>query len=293
LDAALAARARDLRAIGIRSCLSLPALRSSRRGDRHQRHAECLLLPAAREQAEAPRHPYRDADRRAGRTLPRRTGTNARKQLHPGKSVYSSALGCNAPGERIAGNPDFACLPVEKTNMPHVIMQNDRVVAINNTTQIDLQGQAASESDGHRHISGTGGQLQFVRGAYASAGGERFSCLSSTYDKHGERRSCIVLNLSPGNVVTTPGSDMMYVVPGYRMVNSKGESVAGAGKGADELSASGFSRDAASAGAAARSHPARPLTPAGGRGARHSGGIPLRRALARALRAGALQARPA
>ena len=57
-------------------------------------------------------------------------------------------------------------------------MQNDRVVAINNTTQIDLQGQAASESDGHRHISGTGGQLQFVRGAYASSGGKSFICLT-------------------------------------------------------------------------------------------------------------------
>jgi acyl-CoA hydrolase len=48
-------------------------------------------------------------------------------------------------------------------------------VSINNTTQIDLQGQVASESDGHRHISGTGGQLQFVRGAYASKGWSRSS----------------------------------------------------------------------------------------------------------------------
>ena len=72
-------------------------------------------------------------------------------------------------------------------------MQNDRVVAINNTTQIDLQGQAASEFDGHRHISGTGGQVQFVRGAYASKGGKSFICLASTYDKRGERRSRIVL----------------------------------------------------------------------------------------------------
>ena len=61
------------------------------------------------------------------------------------------------------------------------------MVSINNTTQIDLQGQAASESDGHRHISGTGGQLQFVRGAYASKGGKSFICLASTYDKRGER----------------------------------------------------------------------------------------------------------
>ena len=105
-------------------------------------------------------------------------------------------------------------------------MQNDRVISINNTTQIDLQGQAASESDGHRHISGTGGQLQFVRGAYASNGGKSFICLASTYDKRGERRSRIVPNLTKGNIVTTPRTDMMYVATEYGMVNLKGKSVA-------------------------------------------------------------------
>ena len=59
------------------------------------------------------------------------------------------------------------------TNLPHLIIQNDRLMSINNTTQMDLQGQAASESNGHRHISGgTGAQLQFIRVAYASNGGE-------------------------------------------------------------------------------------------------------------------------
>jgi acyl-CoA hydrolase len=99
-------------------------------------------------------------------------------------------------------------------------------VSINNTTQIDLQGQAASESDGHRHLSGTGGQLQFVRGAYASKGGKSFICLSSTYEKKGVRRSRIVFTLTPGNIVTTPRSDVMYVVTEYGMVNLKGKSVA-------------------------------------------------------------------
>jgi acyl-CoA hydrolase len=118
------------------------------------------------------------------------------------------------------------CHQVDYTNSPHIIMQNERVVSINNTTQIDLQGQAASESDGHRHISGTGGQLQFVRGAYASKGGKSFICLSSTYEKHGERRSRIVLDLTCGNIVTTPRSDVMYLVTEYGMVNLKGKSVA-------------------------------------------------------------------
>jgi len=150
----------------------------------------------------------------------------ARKTLNPGKVVYSFALGSMATYATADHNPDFLCCPVDYTNSPHIIMQNERVVAINNTTQIDLQGQAASESDGFRHISGTGGQLQFVRGAYASQGGKSFICLSSTYEKRGERRSRIVLNLTLGNIVTTPRSDMMYVVTEYGMVNLKGKSVA-------------------------------------------------------------------
>jgi acyl-CoA hydrolase len=111
------------------------------------------------------------------------------------------------------------------TNLPQNIIRNDRMTSINNTTQMDLQGQAASESDGHRHISGTGGQLQFVRSAYASDGGKSFVCMSSTYERNGERRSRIVLDLTPGNVVTTPRSDMMYVVTEYGLVNLKGKSV--------------------------------------------------------------------
>jgi acyl-CoA hydrolase len=101
-------------------------------------------------------------------------------------------------------------------------MQNDKAVTINNTTQMDLQGQIASESDGHRHISGTGGQLQFVRGGYASKGGKSFICMSSTHDKRGAPRSRIVFDLTSGNVVTTPRSDAMYVVTEYGIVNLKG-----------------------------------------------------------------------
>jgi acyl-CoA hydrolase len=151
--------------------------------------------------------------------------TNARKQLHPGKMAFSFGLGSQSYYDSLHRNPDMACLPVEDTNLPHEIMRNHRVVAINNTTQMDLQGQAASESDGFRHISGTGGQLQFVRGAYASPGGKSFMCLSSTFEKRGERKSRIALSLTPGNMVTTPRTDMMYVVTEYGIVNLKGKSV--------------------------------------------------------------------
>jgi acyl-CoA hydrolase len=152
--------------------------------------------------------------------------TGARKALDRGKTVYTFALGSRDLYEAAHRNRDFLCQPVDYTNSPHIIMRNPKVISINNTTQMDLQGQAASESDGHRHISGTGGQLQFVRGAYASSGGKSFICLSSTYEKKGDRRSRIVLDLTPGNIVTTPRSDVMYAVTEYGIVNLKGKSVA-------------------------------------------------------------------
>ncbi|MEM7270635.1 MAG: acetyl-CoA hydrolase/transferase C-terminal domain-containing protein [Pseudomonadota bacterium] len=149
--------------------------------------------------------------------------TGAAKTLDTGRHVYSFALGGEGLYEAINDNPDFCCYPADYTNLPHNIMRNDKVVAINNTTQIDLTGQAASESDGLRHISGTGGQLQFVRGAYASEGGKSFICLSSVYEKGDTRRSRITLSLTPGNTVTTPRMDMMYVVTEYGCVNLKGQ----------------------------------------------------------------------
>ena len=152
--------------------------------------------------------------------------TGAKKQLNTGKMVCTFSLGAQYLYDFLHKNPMVEFHPVDYTNMPHIIMKNDNVAAINNTTQMDLQGQAASESDGYRHISGTGGQSQFVRGAYASKGGKSFICLASTFEKKGERKSRIVTALTKGNIVTTPRSDMMYVVTEYGMVNLKGRTVA-------------------------------------------------------------------
>ena len=152
--------------------------------------------------------------------------TGVKKQLNTGKMVCTFSLGAQYLYDFLHKNPMVEFHPVDYTNMPHIIMQNDNVAAINNTTQMDLQGQAASESDGYRHISGTGGQSQFVRGAYASKGGKSFICLASTFEKKGERKSRIVTALTKGNIVTTPRSDMMYVVTEYGMVNLKGRTVA-------------------------------------------------------------------
>ena len=163
--------------------------------------------------------------------------------MHPGKIVCTFGLGSKATYGAIHDNPDISCQPVDKTNLPHLIIQNDRLMSINNTTQMDLQGQAASESNWSSPHQRHRGQLQFVRGAYASNGGKSFLCMSSTYERNGDRRSRIVLNLTPGNIVTAPRTDMMFVVTECGLVNLKGKSVPERGKAMISLAHPDFRDD--------------------------------------------------
>jgi acyl-CoA hydrolase len=152
--------------------------------------------------------------------------TGEYKQTYRGEIVYTFALGSKRMYDFINKNELCVSIPVDETNLPNKIAQNDNVISINNCLQIDLTGQVASESSGYRQISGTGGQLQFVRGAVASKGGKSFMCLSSRFvDKEGNPHSRIVPGLEEGTVVTTPRSDTMYVVTEFGIVNLKGKSI--------------------------------------------------------------------
>jgi acyl-CoA hydrolase len=151
--------------------------------------------------------------------------TGARKELNRDQIAFCFAAGSKRQYDFIDRNPMCFAAPVDYTNLPHNIMRNEKMVAIVNAAEMDLTGQACSESAGIRHISGTGGQLQFIRGAYASRGGKAFLCMSSTYERRGQRRSRIVSRINDSNVVTTPRTDVMYVVTEFGMVNLKGKSV--------------------------------------------------------------------
>jgi acyl-CoA hydrolase len=151
--------------------------------------------------------------------------TGAHKAFDRFQMAYCFAAGSSELYQFLDRNPACFAGPVDYTNLPHRIMQNDRVVAICNAAQIDLTGQACAESAGLRQISGTGGQLQFMRGAYASRGGKAFLCLSSAYERNGRRESRIVARLADSNIVTTPRTDVMYVVTEYGLTNLKGKSV--------------------------------------------------------------------
>lgn len=151
--------------------------------------------------------------------------TDSKKNVDPGKMVYTFALGSQKLYDFLDHNPRCATYSVDYVNKPARISMNDNMVAINNAVEIDLYGQVCSESSGIRHISGTGGQFDYIYGAYHSRGGKGFICLTSTKKtKTGDIKSRIVPTLTPGAIVTIPRTMVHYVVTEYGMVNLKGKS---------------------------------------------------------------------
>ena len=151
--------------------------------------------------------------------------TGRRKALDRGKMVYTFALGSQKLYDFLHNNPAAAIYPASYTNDPCVIGRNPKVVAINNAIEVDLFSQVSSESTGPRQISGTGGQLDFILGAYKSEGGKGLICLNSTYRrKDGTLASRIVPTLSPGTIVTCPRSIVHYVVTEFGVAQFKAKS---------------------------------------------------------------------
>lgn len=150
--------------------------------------------------------------------------TGSKKSIDPGKMVYGFALGSQKLYDFIDDNPYCSSCPVDYTNRVAIAAANDRLVTINNAVEIDLYGQVCSESAGTQHISGTGGQLDFVLAAYESRGGKSFICLPSSYtDKGGRKSSRIVPTLTPGAIVTDPRTVAQYIATEYGTFKLKGK----------------------------------------------------------------------
>ena len=149
--------------------------------------------------------------------------TGRQKSVDKGRQVFAFAAGSQKLYDYIHQNPDVMSAPVSYTNDVHVMSQIDNFISINNAIDMDLFGQGNAESAGTKHISGTGGQLDFAMGAYQSKGGKSFICMSSTMtDKEGILKSRIVPTLTNGSIATDPRSCVHYVVTEYGMVNMKG-----------------------------------------------------------------------
>ena len=148
--------------------------------------------------------------------------TNRRKAIDRGKSVFTFAMGQKAMYDYLDDNPSVESWPVDYVNDPRVIAQNDKVVSINATIQIDLTGACNSEHMLGHQYSASGGQLDFVRGAYASKGGKSIIAAKSTAARG--KVSRIVPRLD--GPVTTPRIDTHWIVTEFGAVNLKGLSSA-------------------------------------------------------------------
>ncbi|MGI6118841.1 MAG: butyryl-CoA:acetate CoA-transferase [Bilifractor sp.] len=150
--------------------------------------------------------------------------TGKRKNIDVGRQVFAFGAGTKKMYDYIDRNPECMSVSVDYVNRSKTVSALDNFISINNAIDIDLYGQVNAESAGTRNISGAGGQLDFVIGAYESRGGKSFICLSSTFmnKKTGKAESRIRPTLANGSIVTDTRTNTMFVVTEYGMVNLKG-----------------------------------------------------------------------
>jgi itaconate CoA-transferase len=148
--------------------------------------------------------------------------TGKKKTLHPRKHVFMVAQGTKRMYDFINDNPSMESYPASYTEEPSVIAQNDNMISINTIIEVDLTGQCNAEYMAGSQFSGTGGQLDFVRGAFNSKGGMSIQAFYST--ARNGKVSRIVPRFAPGTVVTIPRMDTHLLATEYGVIDLKGKS---------------------------------------------------------------------
>jgi 4-hydroxybutyrate coenzyme A transferase len=146
--------------------------------------------------------------------------TGEKKTLHPRKVVSSIIMGTKALYNFVNKNDMIEMYPVDHTNDPYMVGQNDNMVSINSCLEIDLYGQVASEAIGLNQYSGTGGQVDYLRGAKRSRGGRSILAFTSTAKDGAYSR--IVPVLPSGATVTSGRNEVDYIATEYGVVRLRG-----------------------------------------------------------------------
>ena len=147
---------------------------------------------------------------------------NSKKNFHQGKCISTFMIGSQELYAYANDNMTVENLDVSYVNYPIYIMRNPKVTAINSCVEIDLTGQVCADSIGTRHISGVGGQMDFMRAAALSQGGKPIMAFTSTTPK-GESRIANILK--PGAGVVTTRAHVHYVVTEHGVVNLFGKTL--------------------------------------------------------------------
>ncbi|MBU1105300.1 MAG: 4-hydroxybutyrate--acetyl-CoA CoA transferase [Candidatus Riflebacteria bacterium] len=145
-----------------------------------------------------------------------------KKNLHPRKHIFTTASGTHSMYEFMDNNPSFESYPASYVCSPKVISLNDKMVAVNAVLEFDLLGQCNAEFLDGSQWSGTGGQLDFVRGAFDSKGG--IGILTCHSSAKGATVSRIVPRFKEGTPVTVPRADVQFLATEYGVVDVKGKS---------------------------------------------------------------------
>jgi 4-hydroxybutyrate CoA-transferase len=148
---------------------------------------------------------------------------NSKKSIHKGKMIVTFLMGTKKLYDFVDNNPSVELYPVDYVNNPCVVAQNYKMVSINSCIEVDLMGQISSESIGTRQFSGTGGQVDYVRGASMAKGGKSIIAMPST--AKGGKTSRIVPLLTSGSAITTSRNDVQYVVTEFGIADLRGKTL--------------------------------------------------------------------
>ena len=148
---------------------------------------------------------------------------NTLKPIHRSKTVAAFAFGSKRMYDFIDDNPGIEILPVDYVNDVATIAKHPNFRSINAALEVDFFGQVCAESIGTRHVSGTGGQVDYVRGAITSDGGKSFIAFPST--AMNDTVSKIVPTLAQGAIVTTGKNDVDHIVTEYGIAKLRGKTL--------------------------------------------------------------------
>jgi len=136
--------------------------------------------------------------------------TGAAKTLDRGRHVAASALGSRDFYRWVGSHPDVALKPYRYTHSATVLAEIENFVSVNSAMEVDFHGQVNSEMLRGRQITGTGGAVDFMRGAAAAKGGRSVIALTSTAARG--KVSRIVPRLAAENAATALRTDVDIVV---------------------------------------------------------------------------------
>ena len=153
--------------------------------------------------------------------------TNARKELDNGLSAWNLAMGSQELYDWLDAEPQlFHPGDLDYIHSVERISKLSNVISINGGVQLDLMGQENAESVGTRQLSGIGGQMDFLEGAFRSKGGKGFICInSSRVTKDGQRKSNILATIPGGSTISAPRTMIQYVATEYGIASLSGKTL--------------------------------------------------------------------